>query len=265
MPSRLQMSKHTTEGRNCPPEDGRKRTSVQPQEGEPDFLERLRDGICTICLCAGRIRGERKLACPDRTPFQGWQVVFHHSGALQLPVHHWRVPAACEERLGVQDGFLQIQPLHWNMGLHCSTVEGKTLSKRVDGMDWPIGFFFFSVLKMFWGRRIYIFSSVVNPQHRRHFSAAACEGCIYAVGGWYLDSLVAPDSNTALYMAVESYDPWEDAWRSVHSPLQTVLAGPVIDCSPLFWMQSLSQVCVLTAAHRCPVYNVLVPWLTFSL
>lgn len=143
MPSRLQMSKHTTEGRNCPPEDGRKRTSVQPQEGEPDFLERLRDGICTICLCAGRIRGERKLACPDRTPFQGWQVVFHHSGALQLPVHHWRVPAACEERLGVQDGFLQIQPLHWNMGLHCSTVEGKTLSKRVDGMDWPIGFFFF--------------------------------------------------------------------------------------------------------------------------
>lgn len=45
----------------------------------------------------------------------------------------------------------------------------------------------------------------------------ACEGRIYAVGGWYLDSLIAPDSNTALYTAVESYDPWDDAWRSVHS------------------------------------------------
>lgn len=80
-----------------------------------------------------------------------------------------------------------------------------------------------------------MFSSTVNPQHRRHFSAVACEGCIYAVGGWYLDSLIAPDSNTALYTAVESYDPWEDAWRSVHSPLQTALAWAVFDWSPLFW------------------------------
>lgn len=52
----------------------------------------------------------------------------------------------------------------------------------------------------------------------------ACEGRIYAVGGWYLDSLIAPDSNTALYTAVESYDPWDDAWRSVHSPPQTATA-----------------------------------------
>lgn len=65
---------------------------------------------------------------------------------------------------------------------------------------------------------------MVNPQRRRHFSAVACEGCIYAVGGWYLDSLIAPDSNTALYTAVESYDPWDDVWRSVHCPLQTALA-----------------------------------------
>ncbi|XP_024859512.1 kelch repeat and BTB domain-containing protein 11 isoform X2 [Kryptolebias marmoratus] len=49
-------------------------------------------------------------------------------------------------------------------------------------------------------------------KHRRHFSAVACEGCIYAVGGWYLDSLVTPDSSTALYTAVERYDPWEDTW-----------------------------------------------------
>ncbi|KAM6936918.1 kelch repeat and BTB domain-containing protein 11 [Xenentodon cancila] len=54
-------------------------------------------------------------------------------------------------------------------------------------------------------------------KHRRHFSAVACEGCIYAVGGWYLDSLVTPDSSTALYTAVECYDPWEDVWRFVSS------------------------------------------------
>ncbi|XP_068578748.1 kelch-like protein 42 [Cebidichthys violaceus] len=54
-------------------------------------------------------------------------------------------------------------------------------------------------------------------KHRRHFSAVACEGCIYAVGGWYLDSLVTPDSSTSLYTAVECYDPWEDTWRFVSS------------------------------------------------
>ncbi|XP_029379592.1 kelch-like protein 42 [Echeneis naucrates] len=54
-------------------------------------------------------------------------------------------------------------------------------------------------------------------KHRRHFSAVACEGCIYAVGGWYLDSLVTPDSSTALYTAVERYDPWENTWRFVSS------------------------------------------------
>ncbi|XP_035012419.1 kelch-like protein diablo isoform X2 [Hippoglossus stenolepis] len=54
-------------------------------------------------------------------------------------------------------------------------------------------------------------------KRRRHFSAVACEGCIYAVGGWYLDSLVTPDSSTALYTAVERYDPWEDTWRLVSS------------------------------------------------
>ncbi|KAK0151952.1 Kelch domain-containing protein 7A [Merluccius polli] len=54
-------------------------------------------------------------------------------------------------------------------------------------------------------------------KHRRHFSAVACEGGIYAVGGWYLDSLVSPDSNTALYTAVERYDPWQDTWRFVSS------------------------------------------------
>lgn len=75
--------------------------------------------------------------------------------------------------------------------------------------------------------RQYFNSCLYNPdeisphlfclQHRRHFSAVACEGCIYAVGGWYLDSLVTPDSCTALYTAVERYDPWEDTWRFVSS------------------------------------------------
>ncbi|XP_062318288.1 kelch-like protein 6 isoform X1 [Osmerus eperlanus] len=54
-------------------------------------------------------------------------------------------------------------------------------------------------------------------KHRRHFSAVACDGCIYAVGGWYLDSLVTPDSSTTLYTAVECYNPWEDTWRFVSS------------------------------------------------
>ncbi|KAM9854745.1 kelch repeat and BTB domain-containing protein 13 [Aulostomus maculatus] len=54
-------------------------------------------------------------------------------------------------------------------------------------------------------------------KHRRHFSAVACDGGIYAVGGWYLDSLVTPDSCTSLYTAVECYNPWTDTWRFVSS------------------------------------------------
>ncbi|KAB5574738.1 hypothetical protein PHYPO_G00212490 [Pangasianodon hypophthalmus] len=54
-------------------------------------------------------------------------------------------------------------------------------------------------------------------KHRRHFSAAVCEGYIYAVGGWYLDSLVTPDSSTGVYTAVERYDPWTDSWAFVSS------------------------------------------------
>ncbi|XP_034032564.1 kelch-like protein 42 isoform X2 [Thalassophryne amazonica] len=54
-------------------------------------------------------------------------------------------------------------------------------------------------------------------KRRRHFSAVACEGCIYALGGWYLGSLVTPDSSTALYTAVECYNPWTDTWRFVSS------------------------------------------------
>uniref|UniRef100_A0A4W5KWL7 BTB domain-containing protein n=1 Tax=Hucho hucho TaxID=62062 RepID=A0A4W5KWL7_9TELE len=54
-------------------------------------------------------------------------------------------------------------------------------------------------------------------KHRRHFSAVSCDGCIYAVGGWYLDSLVTPDSSTALYTAVERYHPWDNTWTFVSS------------------------------------------------
>ncbi|XP_030646320.1 kelch-like protein 42 [Chanos chanos] len=54
-------------------------------------------------------------------------------------------------------------------------------------------------------------------KHRRHFSAVVCGGCIYALGGWYLDSLVTPDSSTGMYTAVERYDPRKDAWTFVSS------------------------------------------------
>ncbi|XP_036832442.1 kelch-like protein 42 [Oncorhynchus mykiss] len=54
-------------------------------------------------------------------------------------------------------------------------------------------------------------------KHRRHFSAVSCDGCIYAVGGWYLDSLVTPDSSTALYTAVERYHPRDNTWTFVSS------------------------------------------------
>ncbi|KAJ8003098.1 hypothetical protein DPEC_G00165840 [Dallia pectoralis] len=54
-------------------------------------------------------------------------------------------------------------------------------------------------------------------KHRRHFSAVQCTGSIYVVGGWYLGSLVTPDSSTALYTAVERYDPWDDRWTFVSS------------------------------------------------
>nr|XP_015208702.1 PREDICTED: kelch-like protein diablo isoform X2 [Lepisosteus oculatus] len=61
-------------------------------------------------------------------------------------------------------------------------------------------------------------------KHRRHFSTAVCEGYIFAVGGWYLDTLVAPDSSTVLYTAVERYDPWTDTWAFVSSlPLNDFL------------------------------------------
>ncbi|XP_029951574.1 kelch-like protein 42 [Salarias fasciatus] len=79
-------------------------------------------------------------------------------------------------------------------------------------------------------------------KHRRHFSAVACEGCIYAVGGWYLDSLVTPDSSTALYTAVERYDPWEDSWRFVSSL-------PLIDFQ--FTMSLSHDVPLATSLGRC--------------
>ena len=80
---------------------------------------------------------------------------------------------------------------------------------------------------------VLILLNMLHPQHRRHFTAVACEGCIYAVGGWYLDSLVTPDSSTALYTAVERYDPWEDTWRFVSS--LTVMAGLWKDTENNMW------------------------------
>lgn len=37
------------------------------------------------------------------------------------------------------------------------------------------------------------------------------------MGGWYLDSLVTPDSSTGVYTAVEVYNPWTDTWEFVSS------------------------------------------------
>ncbi|XP_043943077.1 kelch repeat and BTB domain-containing protein 11-like [Protopterus annectens] len=54
-------------------------------------------------------------------------------------------------------------------------------------------------------------------KRRRHFSAAVSQGYIFAIGGWYLDCLLAPDVSTSLYTAVERYDPWEDRWTFVSS------------------------------------------------
>ncbi|XP_037110058.1 kelch-like protein 42 isoform X1 [Syngnathus acus] len=85
----------------------------------------------------------------------------------------------------------------------------RTLVRR--RWDFKIATFRYNPLTLEW--------STAAPliKHRRHFSAVACQGRIYALGGWYLDSLVTPDSSTALYTAVECYDPWEDSWRFVSS------------------------------------------------
>ncbi|CAL8376104.1 unnamed protein product [Arctogadus glacialis] len=69
------------------------------------------------------------------------------------------------------------------------------------------------------------------PQHRRHFSAVACDGGIYAVGGRYLDSLVSPDSQ--------------------HSPVHRRGA--------LRPLRRLLEVCVFTSSIWFPVHSVYVP------
>ncbi|KAJ8388620.1 hypothetical protein AAFF_G00131850 [Aldrovandia affinis] len=79
-------------------------------------------------------------------------------------------------------------------------------------------------------------------KHRRHFSTAVCEGLVFAVGGWYLDSLVSPDSSTALYTAVERYDPWADSWAFVSSL-------PLTDF--LFTMSLSHDIPLATALRHC--------------
>ncbi|XP_018611481.1 kelch repeat and BTB domain-containing protein 11 [Scleropages formosus] len=83
-------------------------------------------------------------------------------------------------------------------------------------------------------------------KHRRHFSAAACEGYIFAVGGWYLDSLVGPDSTTVLYTAVERYDPWADTWAFVAS----------LPLTDFHFTMSLSHDIPLTAALDHCIYVI---------
>ncbi|XP_039354793.1 kelch-like protein 42 [Mauremys reevesii] len=84
----------------------------------------------------------------------------------------------------------------------------------------------------------------LSSQRRRHFSTVVVGQRIYAVGGWYLDTLLAPDSGTALYAAVERYDPWSDSWAFV-SPL------PLTDFT---FALSLSHDLPLCAAHAGSIY-----------
>ncbi|MGH0162371.1 UNVERIFIED_CONTAM: hypothetical protein FKN15_071914 [Acipenser sinensis] len=79
-------------------------------------------------------------------------------------------------------------------------------------------------------------------KRRRHFSTAVCEGAIFAVGGWYLDNLLAPDSSTALYTAVERYDPWTDTWAFVSSL-------PLTDF--LFTVSLSHDIPLTTVLHDC--------------
>uniref|UniRef100_A0A6J0UJI7 Kelch repeat and BTB domain-containing protein 13-like n=1 Tax=Pogona vitticeps TaxID=103695 RepID=A0A6J0UJI7_9SAUR len=88
--------------------------------------------------------------------------------------------------------------------------------------------------------------SPITPLHkrRRHFSTAVMGHHIYAMGGWYLDSLLAPDSRTALYRAVERYDPWTDRWAFVSS----------LPMGDLSFTVSLSHDLPLCTAHGGCIY-----------
>ncbi|XP_050808726.1 kelch-like protein 42 isoform X1 [Gopherus flavomarginatus] len=81
-------------------------------------------------------------------------------------------------------------------------------------------------------------------KRRRHFSTAVVGQRIYAIGGWYLDTLLAPDGGTALYAAVERYDPWSDSWAFVSSL-------PLTDFT---FALSLSHDLPLCAAHAGSIY-----------
>ncbi|XP_054843797.1 kelch repeat and BTB domain-containing protein 13-like isoform X1 [Eublepharis macularius] len=83
-------------------------------------------------------------------------------------------------------------------------------------------------------------------KRRRHFSTAVVGHHIYAIGGWYLDSLLAPDSSTCLYTAVERYDPWTDSWAFVSSL-------PMGDFS---FTISLSHDLPLCTAHAGSIYTL---------
>ncbi|XP_054843799.1 kelch repeat and BTB domain-containing protein 11-like isoform X2 [Eublepharis macularius] len=85
-----------------------------------------------------------------------------------------------------------------------------------------------------------------KENRRRHFSTAVVGHHIYAIGGWYLDSLLAPDSSTCLYTAVERYDPWTDSWAFVSSL-------PMGDFS---FTISLSHDLPLCTAHAGSIYTL---------
>lgn len=54
---------------------------------------------------------------------------------------------------------------------------------------------------------------------------------------------MAPDSNTALYTAVERYDPWEDTWRFVTEPQAAVLQLTIQNTAALkpLWLNAIHR------------------------
>ncbi|XP_077197114.1 kelch repeat and BTB domain-containing protein 13-like [Paroedura picta] len=85
------------------------------------------------------------------------------------------------------------------------------------------------------------------PQkRRRHFGTAVVAHHIYAIGGWYLGSLLAPDSSTCLYAAVERYDPWADRWAFVSS----------LPTGGFSFAISLSHDLPLCTAHARAIYTL---------
>ncbi|KAJ1162380.1 hypothetical protein NDU88_002848 [Pleurodeles waltl] len=112
-------------------------------------------------------------------------------------------------------------------------------------------------------------------KRRRHFSMAVVGQHIFAIGGWYLDVLLAPDSSTRLYSTVERYDPWADSWSFVASLPLTDFSFSVslshdlplcTACPPYIYVlgsvQRTGEKLVLQYDTRTDIWQELLPTLT---